>query len=65
MDNELRCSRELAIKLGAISPANAAEHRALKSLGHLLIRDEDQQALLWASQLGKFARAVEITKRSS
>jgi hypothetical protein len=36
---ELRCSRDLALRLGAIGPDNVAHHRQLRDAGHLLVRD--------------------------
>lgn len=36
---ELRCGRDLALRLGALSPVNAEHHRQLRADGHLLIRD--------------------------
>lgn len=36
---ELNCSRELAQRLGAISPITIEHHRRLRNAGHLLVRD--------------------------
>lgn len=36
---ELRCSRDLALKLGAISPDSVAHHKAMREAGHLMVRD--------------------------
>lgn len=35
---ELRCSFDLAIRLGAISVTTVQEHREMKNAGHLLVR---------------------------
>ncbi len=37
---ELRCSRDLALWLGAISPDTVAHHKALRDAGHILVRDK-------------------------
>lgn len=61
---ELICSRELALRLGAVKPDDIGHHRKLKAEGHLLIRDEQGGALFWPwVSLTTFA--VAITKRSS
>lgn len=44
---ELRCSRAVALLLGAINPESIEEHRAMKKAGHLLIRDEAGSPLFW------------------
>jgi hypothetical protein len=45
---ELRCSRDLALRLGAIEPANVEAHKELKKAGHLLVRDgETNTAMFW------------------
>ena len=36
---ELYCSRELAERLGAVSPVTIEHHRRLRDAGHLLVRD--------------------------
>ena len=36
---ELRCSRDLALRLGAIGPETIAEHKLLRDQGHMLVRD--------------------------
>ena len=36
---ELRCSRELALRLGAVEPVSVRQHRELRDAGHLLVRD--------------------------
>src|SRR5262245_28500119 len=43
---ELLCPRDLALRLGAIEPANIVHHRELKAHG-MLIRDERAQPLFW------------------
>jgi hypothetical protein len=37
---ELRCSRDLALRLGAITPETVKHHLALRDAGHLLVRDK-------------------------
>jgi hypothetical protein len=45
---ELRCSRDLALRLGAIEPADIDQHKSLKKAGHLLVRDgETGAAMFW------------------
>ena len=36
---ELRCSRDLALRLGAITPATMREYRSMQEAGWLLVRD--------------------------
>lgn len=36
---ELRCTRDLALRLGAVEPASVDQHKGMKNAGHLLIRD--------------------------
>lgn len=60
---ELRCSRDLALLLGAVDPDGMLHHRILK-LGrqHLLIRDvSTSRPMFWAWQPG----TVASTLRSS
>ncbi len=38
-DWELLCPRELAERLGAVSPVTVDHHRRLRDAGHLLVRD--------------------------
>jgi hypothetical protein len=38
---ELRCSRDLALWLGAIIPGTNAHHRQLREAGHLVVRDTE------------------------
>lgn len=47
---ELRCSRDLAIRLGAIAPDTAEHHRQLRDAGkHMLIRDTTTSwPMFWA-----------------
>lgn len=48
---ELRCSRDLALRLGAIAPETTAHHRALMQGGNLLLRDvQTGWALFWPWQ---------------
>lgn len=49
---ELRCSRDLALRLGAIEPESVLQHRLLNYAGkHILIRATDtSQPLFWAWQ---------------
>lgn len=45
---ELRCSRDLALRLGAIGPETIAHHRELKAAGHMLVRDtETSWPMFW------------------
>lgn len=37
---ELRCSRDLALRLGAIAPETVDHHRQLRDAGHLMVRDK-------------------------
>ena len=37
---ELRCSRDLALWLGAITPETVKHHLQLRDAGHLLVRDK-------------------------
>lgn len=37
---ELRCSRDLALWLGAISPDTTAHHKQMRDAGHILVRDK-------------------------
>ena len=46
---ELRCSRDLALRLGAVSPHNGTHFRVLVAAGHILIRDTTSGwPLFWA-----------------
>lgn len=36
---ELRCSRDLALRLGAVAPLSVGHHRELFAAGGLLVRD--------------------------
>lgn len=46
---ELRCSRDLALRLGAVKPETLDEHKQLRDAGfHLLVRDPETSApLFW------------------
>lgn len=60
---EVRCSGQLAIRLGAIPPATVAEHKQLRDAGFILIRDRDTAYPMfwpWAVNV-----ADEIATRSS
>ena len=60
---ELRCSGDLALRLGAIAPASPQEHRLMRDAGMLLIRDRETACPFfwpWASNV-----AGEISSRSS
>lgn len=60
---ELLMSRDLALKLGAISPDDTKHHRAMRDAGDLLIRDRSTGwALFWPWQL---TRADVVSARSS
>jgi hypothetical protein len=51
MTMELHCSRDLALRLGAVTPTSFAHHRLLKEEdGHLLVRDEKGMSMFlpWA-----------------
>jgi hypothetical protein len=47
---ELRCCRDLALKLGAIGPETIAHHKAMRDAGDLLVRDQSGAALFWQWQ---------------
>lgn len=60
---ELRCSRDLALWLGAIGPETMAHHREMKRAGHLLVRDiKTAWPMFWVWQL---SREDLATARSS
>lgn len=45
---ELRCTRDLALFLGAIEPVTIDHHKQLKSAGHMLLRDsETSKPMFW------------------
>lgn len=51
---ELRCTRDLALRLGAIGPETIAHHRELRDAGHMLVRDgQTSWAMFWPWQLTK------------
>lgn len=62
---ELRCSRDLALRLGAVQALTSVEHKRMKIEGYLVIRDEFAQPLFWRRADGIVARALNITPRSS
>jgi hypothetical protein len=43
--SELRCARDLSLRLGATMPETAAHHRQLRDHGDLLARDPQQPYL--------------------
>lgn len=48
MTMELLCTRDLALRLGAIEPETPAATRELKRAGHMLLRDiETNDPLFW------------------
>lgn len=56
---ELRCSRDLALRLGAISPETVEQHKALRDSGqNIMVRD---RITSWPM----FWRRVEVTAGSS
>ena len=60
---ELRCSGNLAVRLGAIVPQSPRHHRQLRDAGLLLVRDRETAFPLfwpWAANV-----ADEITTRST
>jgi len=60
---ELRCTRDLALRLGAIGPETIAHHRELKHAGHMLVRDtETSWPMFWPWEL---SRADMVTAKSS
>jgi hypothetical protein len=60
---ELRCTRDLALRLGAIGPETIAHHRELKHAGHMLVRDtETSWPMFWPWEL---SRADMATAKSS
>jgi hypothetical protein len=51
---ELRCTRDLAWALGAISPETIAHHKQLRDAGHMLVRDiETSWPMFWPWQLSR------------
>lgn len=58
---ELRCSRDLALRLGAAEPVDIAQHKRIRDSGiFLLMRDQDGNALFW-----KWATTVPESMRRS
>lgn len=51
---ELRCSRELALKLGCVEPTSLDEHKQMRASGlYLLARDPVKMvAMFWLLQSG-------------
>lgn len=62
---ELRCSRDLALRLGAVGPETIAHHREMKNAGHLLVRDERAWPMFWPWELLPAQRAMEIVRARS
>jgi hypothetical protein len=63
MTIELRCPRDLALKLGVIEPRDNRHHRQLRDAGHLLVRDsETARPMFWAWTLDRadIAAAMSI-----
>jgi hypothetical protein len=51
---EVRCSRDLALSLGAILPETISHHKSLRDAGHLVVRDrETSWPLFWPWQLSR------------
>ena len=50
---ELRCARDLALRLGATMPETTAHHRQLRDQGDLLVREPRQPwlATFWRWQM--------------
>lgn len=60
---ELLCSRDLALRLGAVMPETTKHHRELRDAGHLLVRDgRTGWAMFWPWELTK---QDLVTARSS
>lgn len=60
---ELRCSRDLALRLGAVTPETTKRHREMRDAGHMLIRDNQTgRAMFWPMQS---TREDLVTARSS
>lgn len=49
---ELRCSRDLALRLGAVAPETTRHHREMRDAGDLLVRDgQTGWAMFWKWEL--------------
>lgn len=49
---ELRCSRDLALRLGAVGADSPAHHRAMRDAGDMLVRDRATGwPLFWPLQI--------------
>lgn len=44
---ELRCSHDLALRLGAVEPTSIEQARELKKGGHIIVRGHEGQLLFW------------------
>jgi hypothetical protein len=63
---EVRCTRDLALRLGAIGPETVAHHRELKKEGHMLVRDtRTAWPLFWPWQLLPGQRVAEMIRARS
>jgi hypothetical protein len=55
MTIEIRCSRDLAIRLGAVTPETTKHHREMRDAGHMLIRDGlTGEAVFWPFNLAEY-----------
>jgi len=53
---ELLCSRDIALRLGAIVPETTRHHRELRDAGHMLVRDgQTGEAAFWPWKLEELA----------
>ena len=51
---ELRCTRDIALRLGAVVPETTAHHRQLRDAGHMLVRDgQTGWAMFWPWELSR------------
>jgi hypothetical protein len=63
MTMELHCSRDLALRLGAVGPETMAQRKELKNAGHLLVRDpETSWPMFWPWQV---TTTEMVTSKSS
>jgi hypothetical protein len=52
---ELRCSRDLAMRLGAIIPETMTHHKLMRDSGHyLLVRDKQTSWPMFWQWIGEF-----------
>lgn len=60
---ELRCSRDLALRLGAFEPADIDQHKELKKAGHhLLVRDDAGTPLFWPWSMDRISSILRQHK---